>query len=161
MAMKVTMQVAGDALTYKVHEQLTFDPENTFVELGDQPGKLAWWYSLLTLKEQEADDFKARMEARAAERELELRGDTEDLAKQYGKVTEGVIKAALASDEDLVEMREKYNEIRRDVGLLKAMTRGSESRSVLLATAASAQKAELQAKLRKLVGKAEKGGTGD
>lgn len=159
--MRVTMSVAGDSLTYDIQEQLTFDVENTFSELGEQPGKLAWWYSLLIFKEQEVDDFKVRMESRIAERELELRSDTEDLAKKYGKVTESVIKAALAADEELVEIREDFNELRKQAGLLKAMTRGSESRSVLLATAGSAQKAEIQARLRKLVGKTEKGGIGD
>jgi len=153
--MRITMSVAGNPLKYDTHEQLNFDVENTFKELGEQPGQLAWWYSLLALKEQELDDFRARMEGRIAERELELRRDTDALTAQYGKVTEGVIKAVITADPDLGTLREEYHEIKKQAALLKAMTRGFESRSVLLATAGSAQKSEIQARLRKLVTKTD------
>jgi hypothetical protein len=155
--MKVKMSVAGDSLAYDVHQQLSFDVENTFAELGAQPGQLAWWYSLLTLKQEEIEYFKTRMDAAFAERELELRADTDDLTKRYGKITEAIFKAELAVDVDLQSLQNEYTKLKREEGLLKAMTRGMESRSVLLATASSAQKSEVQARLRALVRKTEKG----
>jgi hypothetical protein len=154
--MKVRMRVGGDPLEYDTHEQLTFDVENTFSELGEQAGQLAWWYSLLAIKEQEVDDFKVGMDKVTAERELELRKDTETLTAEYGKVTEGVIKACLEADPDLVFLRQEHNELKKQAALLKAMTRGFESRTSLLTTAGSAQKAEMQARLRKLISKTDK-----
>jgi hypothetical protein len=151
------MVVAGDKLEYDVHEQLFFDIENTFDELGKQAGMLAWWYSLLALKDQEVEDYKVHMERDIATIELKFRANSEDLAETYGKVTESVIRAAVDTNAEVVTLKEGYNFLRRESGLLKAMAKGMDTRSVLLATAGSAQKAELEARLRSMVGKAKKG----
>lgn len=149
--MKVSMTVGGEKLEYDVHEQLFFDPGSVFEELGSQPGQVAWWYSLLTIKEQEAEDFKTDMESTISGIELEYRSNSEDLAKTYGKVTESVISAALNLDARVLDLRKKYSTLRREVGLLKAMTRGQDTRSNLLSVSGSAQKVELQARLRSLI----------
>ncbi|MCG8430106.1 MAG: hypothetical protein MJA29_02890 [Candidatus Omnitrophica bacterium] len=154
MGMKVQMQVGGKELKYDVHEQLFFDPEHVFDEIGKQAGQLAWWYSLLALKDEEAENFKVEMDARIAEIELAARRDTDTLVSLYGKVTEAVIKAHVEQQVEVVGLKQKYSELKRESGLLKAMTKGMDSRSVLLATAGSAQKAELEARLREITGKA-------
>lgn len=151
--MKISMEVAGDSLEYDVHEQLHFDPEYVFDELGEQPGQMAWWYSLLAYKEQEASDFKTEVGRISAQAELDIRNDTERLTKAYGKITEAIIKAELALHPDVVAASQRLNELNKQVALLKAMTRGYENRGVLLATAASAQKAEVQARLRRQISK--------
>jgi len=46
--------------------------------------------------------------------------------------------------------------MKQDLNMLKATARGFDSRGPLLCTAGSAQKAEVQARLRQLVGKAKK-----
>lgn len=153
--MKISMTVNDELLEYEVHEQLYFDVEDVFPELGEQPGQLAWWYSLLTYKQHELDNFKAEFERAKAQRELDIRRGMDALVAKYGKVTEAIIAAEVAIDDELEEMLLKLNELKKQVGLLKAMTGGMESRSVLLATAASAQKAEVQARLRQLTKRAK------
>lgn len=155
--MKVQMKVGGDDLEYDVHEQLYFDPEYVFEELGKQPGQLAWWYSLLAIKDQEVSNFESKAEAEASRIELAYRQDSENLAKLYGKVTESVISALVKNNPTVLENEEKLSLLRREAALLKAMTRGFESRSGLLATSGSAQKAEIQARLRSLMKKTEGG----
>ena len=157
--MKVVMKVNGQKLEYDTHEQLTFDVEYVFDELGTQPGQLAWWHSLLSYKDEEANNFKANMESKIAQKELALRGDQTTLVALYGKVTEGVISAVLAGDPEILELKQQHNELLRDASLLKAMTRGFETRSVLLATASSAQKAEIQARLRSMMKKTDQEGS--
>lgn len=154
--MKIKMKVNGDSLEYDVHEQLHFDPEYVFDELGEQAGQMAWWYSLLAYKEQEAADFKNELARVEAQAELDIRNDTERLNKMYGKVTEAIIKAEVALHKGVIHAQTRFNELQKQAALLKAMTRGYENRGVLLATSASAQKAEVQARLRRLIGKASK-----
>lgn len=154
--MRVKMNVRGMPLDFKIHTELNFDPENVFAIIGEQPGKLAWWTSLAVMRDQELADFATQADKRKAEIELGVRGDSKSLEEQYGKVTEGVIKAVLASNDEIVKLNMDANKLRRDVGILKAMAKGFETRSVLLATAGSAQKAEVEARLRSLVGKAKK-----
>ena len=154
--MKVAMQVGGQDLKFNIHTELNFDPEHVFDVIGKQPGMLSWWYSLAAMKEQEVSDYAADMEKRMAEIELEVRSDPKALEATYGKVTEAVIKAVIQSRDEPGEMRSKLNEMKRDAAILKAMARGFDSRSALLATAGSAQKAEVEARLRQLTGKASK-----
>jgi hypothetical protein len=153
--MEVKMKVAGDKLEYDVHEQLYFDPEHVFEVIGKQAGMLAWWYSLLALKDQELEDYKVHMDRDIAVVELNYRRNSDDLVAIYGKVTESVIKAAVESDVVVVEAKEGLNLLKRESGMLKAMAKGMDTRSVLLATAGSAQRAELEARLRSMVGKAK------
>ncbi len=155
--MRVKMLVGGDKLEYDVHEQLTFDPEYVFEELGKQPGQLAWWFSLLAMKEQEVEDFSLKISGETARTELAYRADADALAKIYGKVTEGVISSLVDNTPDLIALHEKLNQLRKEASLLKAMAKGFDSRSALLATSASAQKAEIQARLRSLIKKTEGG----
>lgn len=145
--MKVKMLVAGNPLEYDIHEQLYFDPENVFDELDTQPGKVAWWYSLVALKEQEVEDFSMRVAAETANAELAFRADADNLAKQYGKVTEGVISSLVQTAPVVTDLKTKYNELRRELMLLKAMTRGFEARTTLMTTSASARKEEMKAHL--------------
>lgn len=154
--MEITLTVSGNEMTFDTGEQLNFDIDGIMNELQEAPGSLGWWYTLLSYKEQERDDYKAQTAKMAADKELFLRANTDDLAKQYGKVTEGVIKAALLADEELTEREVQLNELNKQVGILKAMTRGQESRSSLMATAASLHKAELQASVRKMVNRSER-----
>ena len=156
--MKVKMLVGGDELEYDVHEQLNFDPEYVFPEIGEQAGQLAWWYSLLAIKEQETQDFAAKMASRAAEIELAYRSDSDALAKVYGKVTEGVINSLVQLNQELVDLTAQHNNLKRECALLKAMTKGFDARTSLLTTSGSAQKAEIQARLRTLIKSTAKGG---
>lgn len=156
--MKVKMTVGGDDLEYDVHEQLNFDPEYVFDELGKQPGQLAWWYSLLAMKDQEIEDFVNHLASVTADTELALRADSETLIKAYGKVTEGVISSLLANNPNLQKIKADLANLRREGAMLKAMAKGFDSRSALLATSGSAQKAEIQARLRAMVNKTDKGG---
>ena len=153
--MKVQMLVGGQNLKFDIHTELNFDPEHVFDVIGKQPGMLSWWYSLAAMKDQEVNDFTSEMEKRMAEIELEVRSDTALLEAQYGKVTEGVIKAAIQAKDEPSQLKAKLNEMRRDAAILKAMAKGFDSRSALLATAGSAQRAEVEARLRQLVGKAK------
>jgi hypothetical protein len=154
--MKVKMLVAGDELEYDVHEKLYFDPEHVFDEIGKQSGKLAWWHSLVALKDQEVEDFKIKLDKILADRELAYRGDSADLVEKYGKVTEGVIRAAVDTDSIVIEAKKHLNNLKREVGMLKAMAKGMDTRSVLLATAGSAQKRELETRLRSAIGEASR-----
>lgn len=154
--MKVKMIVAGDALSFDIHKELNFDPENVFAVIGEQPSKLAWWHSLVALKERELADFMVDMDARVSAIELDTRGNSKDLEAQYGKVTEGVIKSVLATNDEVMELTKKSNEIKRDVNILKAMAKGFDSRSALMATAGSMSRVELEAGLRSMTGRAKK-----
>lgn len=145
--MKVKMLVAGNPLEYDIHEQLYFDPENVFDELDSQPGKVAWWYSLVALKEQEVEDFSMKVASETANAELAFRKDTEALAKVYGKVTEGVISSLVQTSPVVLDLKTKYNELRKELMLLKAMTKGFEARTSLMSTSASARKEEMKAHL--------------
>lgn len=158
--MKVKMDIAGDEFKYDVHEQLFFDPEHVFDVIGKQAGQLAWWHSLVALKDQECEDYKVRLDRDLAEIELSYRKNSGDLVAEYGKVTESVIKAVVESNSDVIVLKEKLNLLKREVGMLKAMAKGMDTRSVLLATAGSAQRAELEARLRSMVGKAKGGDDG-
>jgi len=154
--MIVKMVVAGQKFEYDIHETLDFDPEHVFDVIGKQPGELAWWFSLLAMKEQEVEDNKTAMDSKVSGIELDLRANSKLLEDKYGKVTEAVIKAELTQNQEVLALQKKYSKLRREAGLLKAMTKGFDSRSVLLATAGSAQRAELEARLRSLTGKASK-----
>jgi len=154
--MKVSIKVDGNAIKYDIDEELNFDPEFVFDALGEQAGKQVWWWHLTSMKEREVEDFKIKMDAELAQLELEIRGDSATLEAQYGKVTESVIKAAMACHPKLVEANKKLNALKQDLNMLKATARGFDGRGALLCTAGSAQKAEVQARLRALVGKAKK-----
>ena len=154
--MEVEMQVAGQDLQYDIHEQLFFDIETVFGELGTHPGQLSWWYSLLAFKDEELNNFKVSMEGRISQIELEFRGNQTGLVAAYGKVTESVITAAVNCHTEVLELRQKLNELTREAALLKAMTRGMESRTSLMATASSAQKAEVEARLRATIKQTQK-----
>ena len=153
---KVKMRVGGNDLKYDIQEELYFDIDTVFTYFGKQAGLVAWWKSLVSTKDKELRDAKEMLAKLSAEIELGLRKDQDAIAAQYGKVTEGVIKALIASNETLVADEMKINILARDVGLLKAMADGFEGRSVLMATAGSAQKAEISAHLRELTGKTKK-----
>jgi hypothetical protein len=151
MALKVEMKVAGMKVAYDVHDELNFDTDRAFDELGKQAGRQTWWWSLVAMKEQEVSDYKTSMESDIAQVELALRADPAKLESSYGKVTEGVIKSALAIHPAIISVQTKLHEMQRDLALLKAMGKGFDSRGVMLATAGSAAKAEAQARLRELV----------
>lgn len=153
---KVKMKVGGNDLKYDIQEELYFDIDTVFTYFGKQAGLVAWWKSLVSTKDKELKDAKVMLAKLSAEIELNLRQNQDAIAAQYGKVTEGVIKALIASNETLVADEMKINILARDVGLLKAMADGFEGRSVLLATAGSAQKSEIAAHLRDLTGRTEK-----
>jgi len=155
--MKVQMIVGNEQLDFTVHTELNFDPANVFDVIGEQPGKLAWWTALVAVKEQELADFVVDMEARTSAIELDIRKNSKSLEDQYGKVTEGVIKAVLAANDEVVQLSTKMNEIKRDANILRAMAKGFDSRSSLMATAGSMHRAELEAGLRALTGRAKKG----
>jgi len=146
--MKVKMQVAGDDFEYDVHEKLYFDPEHVFAEIGKQSGKLAWWHSLVALKDQEIEDAKIMLDKLLADRELDYRKNSDDLVAEYGKVTEGVIRASVDSDSLVIDAKKRLSHLKKEGGLLKAMSKGMDTRSVLMATAGSAQKREIETRLR-------------
>ena len=150
------MLVAGDELEYDVHEKLYFDPEHVFDEIGKQSGKLAWWHSLVALKDQEIEDAKIMLDKLLADRELAYRSDTDDLVDKYGKVTEGVIRAAVDSDSLVISAKKQLSQLRKEGALLKAMAKGMDTRSVLLATAGSAQKREIETRLRSSIREASR-----
>lgn len=154
--MKVSMKVGGEKFSYDIQKELNFDPEYVFDALGEQPGKVTWWWSLVAMKEREVEDFRVNMDAELATIELSYRSDSSVLEAQYGKVTESVIKAAMASNDDVMKLHKKHSALKQDLNMLKAGARGFDGRGALLCTAGSAQKAEVQARLRALVGKAKK-----
>jgi hypothetical protein len=147
--MDIKMTVGGQKLEYDPQETLFFDPEHVFDVIGKQSGNLAWWYSLLAMKEQELADAQVAFDKQAAERDEEIRN-------QGNKLTETAIKSLLAKEPALVKAQLHLNSLRRDAAFLKAMARGFDSRSALLATAGSAQRAEVEARLRELTGRAKK-----
>ena len=154
--MKVKMKVGGREFEYDISKELDFDPEFVFDALGKQPGKQVWWWHMVALKEREVEDFKVNMDAELAQLELDFREDGSTLEAQYGKVTESVIRSALACHEDVIKLHKKNAAMKPDLNMLKAAARGFDSRGPLLCTAGSAQKAEVQARLRELVGRAKK-----
>ena len=154
--MKVSMKVGGQKVDYDIDAELNFDPEFVFDVLGEQPGKQTWWWHLVAMKEREVEDHKIQMDANLAAIELDFRSNSSILEAQYGKVTESVIRSAIAVHDDVIKLHKKHNAMKQDLNMLKATARGFDSRGPLLCTAGSAQKAEVQALLRQLVGKAKK-----
>lgn len=154
--MKISMKVGGQKFDYDIEKELNFDPEFVFDVLGEQPGKQVWWWHLVSMKEREVEDFKINMDAELAQIELDFRADGSTLEAQYGKVTESVIRSAVAIHPDVITIHKKANAMKQDLNMLKAAARGFDARGPLLCTAGSAQKAEVQARLRQLVGKAKK-----
>jgi len=155
MGLKVKMKVGAMAVNYDVHDELYFDPEHVFDVIGEQASKLAWWTSLVVMKEQELADANVNHDRAVAEVDLAIRANALD---QGAKITETAIKAVLTQNEDLHAGALKINKIRRDVGFLKAMALGFKDRSALLATSGSAQRAELEARLRSMMKKTENQG---
>ena len=151
--MRIKMTVGGQKLEYDPHDELFFDPEHVFDVIGKQSGHLAWWYSLVAMKDHELGDAQVEYDRRTAEIDEEIRAKAVDSGE---KLTETAIKSRLAKEPDLVQGQLDLNRLRRDVSFLKAMARGFDSRSALLATAGSAQRAEVEARLRELTGKTRK-----
>jgi len=146
--MKVAMKVGGMDVKYDIHDELYFDPENVFDVIGKQPGQMTWWASLVVLKEQEYADAQVKHDRRVAQLDQEIRSSAN---RDTTKITEGAIKAQITCNDEVEKDLIHLNRLKRDVGFLKAMSKGFEARSVLLATAGSAQKAEIQARLRSMV----------
>lgn len=146
--MKVAMKVGGMDVKYDIHDELYFDPEHVFDVIGKQPGLMTWWASLTVLKDQEYQDAVVKHDRKVAQLDQDIR----QLAVREGtKITEGTIKSKILSNLEVEKGLLQLNKLKRDVGFLKAMAKGFESRSVLLATAGSAQKAEIEARLRAMV----------
>jgi hypothetical protein len=148
MGLKVKMKVGAMDVKYDVHDELYFDPEHVFDVIGEQASKLAWWSSLVVMKEQELADEQVRHERRTAEVDTAIRAQAVDTGT---KVTETAIKSMIAQNDEIHNGSLKINKLKRDVGFLKAMAMAFKDRSALLATSGSAQRAELEARLRSMV----------
>lgn len=153
MTMRVKMKVGALDVEYDIHDELYFDPEHVFDVIGEQSSKLAWWSSLVVMKEQEYEDAKVKNDRFVAEVDAAIRADGLD-AKV--KLTEAAIKGLVTQNEGVYKRALSLNKLKRDVGFLKAMAMAFKDRSALLATSGSAQRAELEARLRATVGQARK-----
>jgi len=154
--MNIKLVVGSEKLDYNVEEELFFDIDHISRTLQTHTGQLAWWASLLAIKEKEYSDKKVNLDGREGEISIFLRTD-EDTAKRYNKkVTEGVINAELSSNEELMIQRKDLNETKLQIGYLKAMVKGMSDRSPLLATAGSIRRSELEAGMRSVIKKTTK-----
>ena len=150
MGMKVKMKVGNMNVSYDIHDELYFDPEHVFDVIGEQASKLAWWSSLVVMKEQELADNGVRHDRLVAEVDAGIRASALDRGV---KVTETAVKGLVTQNDEVFDGAIKLNKLKRDVGFLKAMALGFKDRSALLATSGSAQRAELEARLRSMVGR--------
>ena len=154
--MDVKMKVGGETLDYNVEEELFFDIDHISRTLQSHAGQLAWWASLLATKEKEYADRKVEYDSKEGFVSIFLRTD-EDTAKRYNKkVTEGVINAELAIHEELIQLRKDINELKLQIGYLKAMVKEMSDRSPLLATSGSIRRSELEAGMRSVIKKTAK-----
>jgi len=154
--MDVKLTVGGEEIEYNIQEELYFDIEYISKTLEKHAGELAWWSSLLSIKEKELADKKVEVEGEVGRKSIFFRTDPLFSAKYNKKVTEGVINAELAADEELMLLHKEMNELRLQVGYLKAMSNGMDRRTALLATSGSIKRSELEAGLRSVVKKTKK-----
>ena len=148
--MFVELQVDGEDLSYNIEEQLNFDTDSIPKALEKQSGLVSWWGHLLSTKQMEYKNFKAKVEVELAKLEKSIRLDP-GLATTYGKVTESVISAEVKMHPDYIRFQEELNELERQVGYLRSMVNGFESRTTILATAGSLRRSEIEANIRSLV----------
>jgi len=155
--MEVSITVGGEEVTYMIEEELYFDLDNISEALETHSGQLTWWSSLLARKEKELSNAKVLFDSAFGKASIYIRTSPLYLEKYGKKLTEGVISAELDSDAELVSLRMDLNELKLQVGYLKAMVEGMRSRTTLLATSGSIRRSEFEAGMRSVVKRARKG----
>jgi hypothetical protein len=148
---------AGEMLEIDIEDELGIDIDNLTPDLQTQGALQAWWDAKLADKAEEVGKVKVGVEAALGEREIFIRNVLMSDPTKLGvdletkKVTESVVRAVMDQDETVKEQRLRLLKVQHEMGVLRAVCKGYDTRTSLLTTLGGVRRAELEAAMKSVI----------
>jgi hypothetical protein len=114
------------------YEDLEIDEYNLLEEWQHQAGLFMSYASDSTKVQQEVDDLKDAIDVAEAKVELEIRNGEYSLMPEDMKVTEKAVASLVTTNPDIIKLKKKYNEAKKEATLYKKIEQSFEMRKKAL-----------------------------
>jgi len=138
----IRLKLNGKLYEADLKEEVQIDEDDINTEVLQQPGKSAWWNTLHTLIQDKAGKLKRQLERKKAEIAINIRTKQYERLTSTLKITEKAIDELITSDEEYIELEEKYYKVIKQVNLLKDARIAFDQRVGMLQTYSSNKRDE-------------------